>query len=87
MIIQKKLITDQDGNIMFTALEDNEGLARLVYGARQTTKGWTKDRTKKLILSVPPYVYYKYVDELGAECWQDKTFLREFARLRPEFAI
>ncbi len=87
MIVQKNLITDARGNIVFTAIEDNEPLAKLVHQERQGNKGWTEDRSAKLMLSIPPYVYQKYCDELGPECWNDRGFLIEFSRMRPEFAI
>lgn len=87
MYMQKKLLTDSHGNITFTVMEENTPIAYAVHKRDEEDGGWNKTRTQKLMMSVPPYVYQKFSDELGPECWQDRTFLREFARMRPEFCI
>ncbi len=87
MYLKKKLITDPSGNVVFTVVEESTLLAKEVHKRKEKDGGWNESRTQKMMMSVPPYVYQKFSDELGPECWSDRTFLREFARMRPEFCI
>jgi hypothetical protein len=87
MYIQKSLITDADGNYVFSVKADGTETASIVTAERETTKGWTEERTMKKMVSVPPYVYYEWADKLGAECWNDKEFLKFFRAHSPHYCI
>lgn len=88
MEIAKSMIVDLDGNFCFTAMQDNTSLAKAITDQKGETKGWTEDRSMKKIMSVPPYVYQFYVDKFGStDCWSNPQFLKDFAKMRPEFCI
>lgn len=82
---QKQMLVDGEGNFTFTVTEDNTEHAKTVQDIKETSKGWTEGRTRKLRASIPPFVYQKYARELGQECWQDENFLQWLKMERPEF--
>lgn len=85
MYVKRELLEDPAGNLLFSVVQDNTEHAKGVQAENEENGGWTEERTMKKMMSVPPYVYYEWVDKLGPECWQDKEFLKFFQKHRPEF--
>jgi len=87
MYIKHDLIQDLDGNFVFSVVQDNTEHAKAVQHEKDTTGGWTEERTMKKMVSVPPHVFQHYSDLYGPECWQSKDFLKFFKEHRPEYCI
>lgn len=72
--VGQKLICSPNGEVLLTVVEDHEEVCKEVHNAKMTTKGWTKDRTMKLSMSIPMQEYIRWKDELGDDCWEDNSF-------------
>jgi len=87
MIVQKSLMTDAMGNIVFSLTEDQTAYINNVQDAKNTNNGWTEERTMKAICSVPPREYHEWGSKLGYECWTDRDFLKFYKARNPQFFI
>lgn len=87
MIVAQNLLIDAEGNYLFSVTEDQSEVVSAASEIRNTTKGWTPERTMKLMLKVPPQEYAEWANRLGPECWSDPDFLKFYRKHRPEFVV
>jgi len=73
--------------MLLTIKEDSTSVEVANKNVRETTKGWTEDRTMKKMMSIPPNEYYHWIDKVGEGCWDDTGFLKFYKNHRPEFCI
>ena len=45
------------------------------------------DGVGRLVARIPPDSFYYWAGRLGIECWNDKTFVKEFLKDNPEVAV
>ena len=84
----KNLITSPNGDVLLTVSEDHQAVCDAIDDARAETKGWTKDRTMKLSMSVPAQEYHEWGNKLGYECWEQNDFLKFWkARTQGKYCI
>ena len=72
----QSLIMSPDGEVLLTIREDHEELCQAVDEIKNTTNGWSPDRTMKLTASVPAQEYHHWGELLGYECWEHNDFLK-----------
>jgi len=87
VLTRNNFIEGADGSILLSIEQDQTDIAQAVQGARDSSKGWTADRTMKMSYSIPAHEYHEWGRKLGYECWQDDDFLKFFSKHAPQFAL
>lgn len=86
MLVHKSLLEGPNGEIIFDIVEDNTDIALTNKEIREKCNGWAADKSRQMIVSVPPRLYYFWANKLGEECWTDRNFIRSFIKEHPEYA-
>jgi len=84
MEITKSLVEGANGEIFLDVVEDQEGYAKAAHSIHTNADGWTKDRTMRCNLSLPPREYYLW-EQREPGCWQDANFVRSYMKEHPEY--
>jgi len=87
MLVASQFITDPSGNILVTKTYDHEEHAQGVRDIKDSTKGWTKDRTMRLSFSIPPSEYVHWQETVGQGCWEDPDFLKFYRANSPQYCL
>ena len=74
MYQKQKIVTSLNGDVILSVTEDQEDVAQAMTNVRESTKGWTPERTMKLMLSIPVQEYYHWEAELGQGIWNENDF-------------
>jgi len=84
--VKKSLIEGPNGEIILEVVEDVTDIVETNKEIREKYNGWHPKKHRKMLLSVPPRLYYFWAQKLGEECWFDKDFIRSFLKQHPEYA-
>lgn len=77
MYKKQNLICSPSGEILLTIKEDHQDLCDDLQELRDTTEGWTPERTMKMTMSIPTQEYHFWADKMGTyDCWEDDDFLK-----------
>jgi len=85
-VVHKSVLSGPNGEFMFDMAEDVTGYDRANTKIRNETGGFSESRDKRMLVSVPPRLYYWWANKLGEECWQDPAFLRSFIKENPQYS-
>jgi len=83
--VREDMICGPEGEVTYSVLEDYTEQAQFNHTEKETTDGWTNDRTMRQALRVPARLYYLWERRLPG-CWKDKNFIKSFAMEHPEYA-
>jgi len=86
MIIEQSIIQSPNGDIILNMTEDNTDIANQNRVIREGSGGWSQDRDRRMIASIPAKLHKHWSNLLGEECWRDKNFIKSFLLEHPEFA-
>lgn len=87
MLVRDNFIVTPEGDVVISKTIDSQDVVDDVDELRQTTQGWSEDRSQKLLMSVPVHEYHYWKDQVGEDCWEDPDFLKFFKSRRPEFCL
>jgi len=85
-VVRKSIIEGANGEIIFNYVEDVTSLEKTNSIIKNECDGFSQDRARRMCVSVPPRMYYFWANQLGEECWTDKSFLRSFMKEHPQYA-
>ena len=87
VLVQEKFIMTPDGAINMSFTEDHTAEAKATAQQRETTGGWSEDRSIRVRLRIPHRLYHDATQKYGAECWRDNDFLKYISRKFPELTV
>jgi len=84
-VVKKNVLVGPNGELIFDLIEDVDEVVLTNKEIREKVGGWSENRDRRMVVSVPPRLYYLWANRLGEECWTDPAFLRSFIKEHPEY--
>jgi hypothetical protein len=85
-VVERSILEGPNGEYIFNMVEDVTDYEKTARIIRTECDGFSKDKTRRMNVSVPPRLYYFWANKLGEECWLDKDFLKSFMKENPQYA-